>query len=258
MESAPTDIIYYILYASICCISDVWHPNLLRAVCKRWKSVYDNMATDRLKIVMKSGEIYTLDIISWVLALLLKSDKRWSEFTIMFENPDNVIISREVKKSYGCKLFGMNISRSENKFFIYFSIGSEHNRFQIAKMAHEWLMSGGVKGIGMASSVKLGEYIVKLNIRELQKLINFMFEYVREDTNVLFGLDKAGIVLPSDMKISRYCIWDFPFKKEIYGIDWSVHKIDFDKFVDSFQEHRVATDFVQLFDENNVCVYSMF
>lgn len=215
MVGIGIDIKRYIIILSIHCMSERWHPRVLRIVCKEFKNLYDGVPKERFLATLRCWPKMCYKIMSYYLVCILykkpteKSNDRWLRI--------HICLNRGVESIFS----GVDLGRSRlNGFWLQFvprkrylrlskhhfgerdiDINMHYDGFgasgELYRLVEKWLQSIGIvlRGQNFVDSSK--NLAWKINFEEMR----IMFEHA---FNINQKLETPGIIVEMDGESKLY------------------------------------------------------
>lgn len=205
MDTVPRDILGLLFIWSLDAISDSWHPNILRSVCKQWRAVYDMIPNQRLYKSIESHTKYSNRIISRLIADMLYNDHEWGTFKILrVKTVDDIHLINEmvghVFNANSCVIVSINIQPHESNicetrmFEIRFRSTAHVGRKAIENFSN-WL-----SGIGVTVCVNFRrrhpDNILMTNRSGLERLLEFSITYGQRYMSRVFTIWRDDFNIP--------------------------------------------------------------
>lgn len=179
MNILPIDIIGVIIYWSILCISDKWHPSVLKRVCKAWKDIYNRSERDRFSATLQSSTKWSRKLLSWLVTFICVKDERFDCIYIPFPNSKLLLVKNvrhRCRLTMDCFIIKrVSNSLGQNTYALYVNGYGVLGRRDVATLVVlEWLKSISIDGDYMGWSDDVNGYIIIVDLMSLIKLIQWM------------------------------------------------------------------------------------
>lgn len=214
MDTQPRDILVVILYYALDYISETWHPNILRRVCKNWKGIFDQLETERFIATVKSDTKYSRYIMARTLESLLCQDNNWSYFKLGFIEDGYLDIVTRVKGKIGAKMLEFTITRDttvDNVVIFNLSATFCIDGIKVDKMFYEikeWFIHKGV--LFTTSLYHDSIQKVSINRKGLRRLIYTMMDEHKSFEKAGYSIYKSGNTNLSNVRKDINSVWCVP------------------------------------------------